>query len=85
MVQICQLSSAKLFVNVPTHVPCFSLQDTERRQSMVCRYLGLVSWVAVYKVRFRPDLETLSIVLASIDRLITTLGEAEEAHAHSTW
>ena len=74
VVRIRRLSSAQAFLDVLTHAYCFSLQDLNRKQSMMHHYLDLVARVPVFEIRFRSGLETLPASLTDIGQLISSVG-----------
>ena len=79
-VRVRRLSSAQAFTGVLTHAYYFSLQDAERKRSMMRHYIELVARVPVFEVGFRPGFEAFPAVLDGIDRLLDqTLGATPPA------
>jgi hypothetical protein len=70
-VRIRRMPSSQAFLDVLAHAYCFSLQDAERKRSMMNNYLDLVSRIPVFEVRFRAGLEMLPTVLDGIGELIS--------------
>ncbi len=76
-VRIRRMPSNQAFLDVLAHAYCFSLQDAERKRSMMRNYLDLVSRIPVFEVRFRAGLNLLPTVLDDIGQLISNV----ECHA----
>jgi len=72
-VTVRRLPPAPALVALLTHAYCFSLQDAGRKRQMITQYLGLVTKVPVFDVRFYPGLENLQAIL---DRLEATMRAA---------
>ncbi len=76
-VRFRRVPSNRAFLDVLAHAYCFSLQDAERKRSMMHHYLDLVSRIPVFEVRFRAGLNLLPTVLDDIGQLISNV----ECHA----
>jgi hypothetical protein len=81
--RIRRLPANQAFLDVLAHAYCFDLQDTNRKRSMMCRYLDLVSRTPVFEVRFRAGVETLPVVLDGITQLLTNM-ERDVADGHES-
>lgn len=72
-VRIRRLPANQAFLEVLAHAYCFSLQDVERKRSMMRSYLNLVGRTPVFEVRFRSGLETLPVVVNGISGLLRNI------------
>lgn len=69
-VQWARLKPSEAFVSLLTHAYCFSMEDEERKQKMLQRYLALAAEIPVYDVRFQPGLAHLPEILDTLERII---------------
>ncbi len=70
-VRIRRVPSNQAFLDVLAHAYCFSLQDAERKRSMMRHYLDLVNQIPVFEVRYSTGLKMLPTVLESIGQLVS--------------
>jgi len=69
-VQWARLKPSDAFVSLLTHAYCFSMDDEQRKQKMLERYLALAAGIPVYDVRFQPGLDYLPEILDTLERII---------------
>jgi hypothetical protein len=71
---ITRITSASAFATLLTHSYCFTMRDPARKRQMMIDYLRLSREVPVLRVRFRPDLSGLSLLVQEISEVLEKLG-----------
>ena len=79
LVEVERLGQAKAFPLVLPHAYCFTLRDPQRKSLMMRQYLTLLSYVPVFRLRFRPGLENLEGIVDAIERAVGSLGVTERS------
>jgi len=69
-VETIRLSPALAFTSVISHAYLFRLRDPERKRLMLRQYLGLVTQVPVFRMRFRATLDQLPVMLDQVESAV---------------
>lgn len=69
-VEPVRLTPAKALAGLLEHAYWFRLDDTERREQMVAKYLSLASQVPVFRMRFGAALDQLPAMLDRVESVV---------------
>lgn len=72
-VEVLRLSPSKAFPLLLAQAYCFSLNNLPKKRRMLVNYSRLAATTPVFKVRFRPGLENLPLILEAIEKSISQL------------
>lgn len=76
-VETVRLPSAQAFASVMSNAYVFRLHDSERKRRMIDKYLGLVTHVPVFRMRFRATLDQLPAMLDRIESVVRAVASTQ--------
>jgi hypothetical protein len=68
--EVIALPHSAAFPLLLYHAHCFSFRDERRTRLMTDRYLKLAARVPAFRLRYRPDIDRLPVVLDAVDRAL---------------